>query len=534
MSNREAIPVGRFSTPEQQEGDSERRQALSFRRVCDRWGLVPSKRWEIFDRGLSAYHEEHLSKGKLGKFLAQAEAGKVNPDSQGRMPALVFEAVDRLVRSAGLKANDLIRRFVALKIPLVFDEADLWIDETTIDDKWIMLQVLIDQAHKYSQRLARRLASSWEGKRNETKPTKHSCPRWLEWNEAAKHYEVIEEEAEVVRDMFRRCADGESLRDIMRVLPHGWSLSQVASYLGSNRGREVLGEWQPCKGNWRKPVGEPHPNEYPSILTEAEFYAAQNELASRRKARGPKGKGGFVHLFKGLVFDLEGEPLWIQGDGPKWCRRVLRPRKSYLNREGAKSVPYVWVEKCILHFVSELDPQELEAPERGTVSPVADLLGKLATNKAKLEKLQQRLLSAEADEVDDIQDSRKALREQRRELEKQLDAARAEAVADHPAALREVQSCYEALLKAEDDAATRTKLAGLIRQVIERVIIVPSEERGDFSGLILVGLAGGLRWYAIEMPDLREDPALEGVVYRVIDCPLPKGREEATAKKARA
>src|SRR5689334_14133606 len=134
MDPREAIPVGRFSTADQDKGDSDRRQALSFRRVCERWELAPSARWAIFDHGLSGYHGEHLSKGELGRFLTQAEAGRIKPDRFGRMPCLVWEAVDRMTRLPQLEATDLIKRFVRLDIPIVFDETDLWIDKDTIDE----------------------------------------------------------------------------------------------------------------------------------------------------------------------------------------------------------------------------------------------------------------------------------------------------------------------------------------------------------------------------------------------------------------
>ncbi len=514
MQPQEAIPVGRFSTPEQEQGDSERRQAISFRRVCERRGLTPSTRWAIFDKGLSGYHGEHLTRGELGRFLAEAEAGHVRPDRHGRMPVLVLEAVDRLTRLPQLEATDLIKRLVNLGMTIVFDEADLLIDKHTIEDQWIILQVLVDQAYQFSKRLARRKKSSWEAKRESDHPTRHSCPRWLRWDAREQHYVVIEEQADVVRAMFRWCAEGVSLRQIMDKLPAGWSLSQVAGLLGTFMGRAVLGEWQPCDGR-KRPIGEPRPQEYPAILTEAEFYAAQNALASRRRAAGPRGKD-ICNLFKGLMFDLDGQPCWIQGDGPKWCRRVVRPKGSYLHRRGARSVPYVWVEKCVLHLVSELRAQDL-LPKVTTAGRVETIKAKLGVNQTKLEKVAARLLTADVTEAEALLDNQKALRQQRRELQAELEQAAAEAHVNRVAALEETQSCLEALLTATDQEATRIRLAGLVRRVIARIIVIPSEDRGDFSALLLVVLSGGQTWYEIDLPDLREDPALEGVTYRVID-----------------
>src|SRR4051794_36882289 len=106
---REAIGVGRFSTDTQDEGDSVRRQQASFARVCQRRDLEPSNRWTIFDKGFSALKGEHLSeRAELGKFIRDLEAGRVKPDAYGRMPVLVWEAVDRMTRLPQLLATDLV------------------------------------------------------------------------------------------------------------------------------------------------------------------------------------------------------------------------------------------------------------------------------------------------------------------------------------------------------------------------------------------------------------------------------------------
>lgn len=184
---REAIPVGRFSTDKQEEGDSIRRQQNSFRRVCQRWELAPSQRWAIFDKGLSGFKGEHLSeRAELGKFLRALEAGQVKPDAHGQMPVLVWEAVDRMTRLPQLLATDLVKRFVSAGVAIVFDEADLWIDRETIKDKWIILQVLIDQAYQYSRRLSRRLKSAWDAKRADAPSGKvfdKRRPAWLDFRD---------------------------------------------------------------------------------------------------------------------------------------------------------------------------------------------------------------------------------------------------------------------------------------------------------------------------------------------------------------
>ena len=157
---REAIPVGRFSTTKQSDGDSIRRQHDSFCRVCHRWELTPSTRWQIFDRGMSGFSGEHLAKNaELGKFIFALQNNQIQPDTDGNLPVLVWEAVDRMTRLPQLIATDLVRRLVYAGIAIVFDESDLWIDKVTIEDKWIILQVHIDSAYNHSKRLSKRLKS---------------------------------------------------------------------------------------------------------------------------------------------------------------------------------------------------------------------------------------------------------------------------------------------------------------------------------------------------------------------------------------
>ncbi len=112
------------------------------------WNLLREDEPErIFDRGPGGYKGNHLKKGELGKWLAKLEAGHVKPDAKGRMPVLVYEAVDRLTRMGGFQSIDLIRRIIDSGCALAFESGNMWVDSSTIQDHWIMLNVLIDMAH---------------------------------------------------------------------------------------------------------------------------------------------------------------------------------------------------------------------------------------------------------------------------------------------------------------------------------------------------------------------------------------------------
>lgn len=86
----------RFSTPEQANGDSYRRQRAAAETYCTQNGLelVRSEDYFFFDSGRSAYKGKHLDDtGQLARFLSYVKDGTIEPGS-----LLIVESLDRLSR----------------------------------------------------------------------------------------------------------------------------------------------------------------------------------------------------------------------------------------------------------------------------------------------------------------------------------------------------------------------------------------------------------------------------------------------------
>lgn len=66
----------RFSTPEQEMGDSERRQVALATSYCARNALRLSET-AFADRGVSAFHGKHRENGALGRLLKHVQPGEV-------------------------------------------------------------------------------------------------------------------------------------------------------------------------------------------------------------------------------------------------------------------------------------------------------------------------------------------------------------------------------------------------------------------------------------------------------------------------
>src|SRR5262245_37525748 len=86
----------RFSTPQQLEGDSLRRQTEAARAWCERNGVHLDTSLTLHDLGKSAFagkHRENPDRNALAAFLRLVEQGKVPRGSY-----LVLESLDRLSR----------------------------------------------------------------------------------------------------------------------------------------------------------------------------------------------------------------------------------------------------------------------------------------------------------------------------------------------------------------------------------------------------------------------------------------------------
>ena len=83
----------RFSTGDQKQGDSLRRQVQLSQNYAEKHGLVLDTTLNMHDLGLSAYKGEHTKKGALGHFLKLVKKGQIEKGS-----TLIVESLDRLSR----------------------------------------------------------------------------------------------------------------------------------------------------------------------------------------------------------------------------------------------------------------------------------------------------------------------------------------------------------------------------------------------------------------------------------------------------
>lgn len=281
----------RFSSPQQSKGDSYRRQNEAIKAYCTKHELelVTDAEYTFFDKGLSAYTNEHLGdKGQLARFLACVKSGEIPRGS-----TLIVESLDRLSRD---KVVSALTQFLAIN--------EAGIDIVTLSDRMsykgeldtmqLVISIFVmSRAYEESSIKAQRVKSAWNEKKEKAKskkkPISPNCPMWLSIVDDA--YQEIENRADIVRRVFDLCIKGYGKGAIASTLNKEcipsfkgttWGTSSIDKILNN---RACIGEYQPHTRaglNKRTPEGEVIKGYYPVIVDESVFYAARAASEERK------------------------------------------------------------------------------------------------------------------------------------------------------------------------------------------------------------------------------------------------------------
>lgn len=302
----------RFSTKQQDKGSSLDRQFEVIDAYCARngWQIVET----LTDKGRSAWKGDHLRVGELGKFKDRIDQGDITPGS-----ILVIENLDRLSRQDVKRARRWIEevteagiKVAVVNLNKVFDEAGLS-GENIVD----LLQYLLEaqRSTKESERkstLQKAAIERFMSKARKGIVYSKYGPKWLTGEKDGK-FEVIEDRAETVRQMYRWCTDGMGYGAICRKLnesvtpwttghdkqaPTKWLPGYVRDILTSPA---VEGEYIVKSGPDQTPTGERIQGYYPRIVPAELVARARTAIANRTKTGGPTHNEA-RNLFAGRVF----------------------------------------------------------------------------------------------------------------------------------------------------------------------------------------------------------------------------------------
>lgn len=301
----------RVSTPRQgEEGTGIERQEQNAIDWCQKNGYELDN--SLRDVGKSAFSGSN-KKGALGLFLNAIENGDIPNES-----ILLIEAIDRLSREDVLDIISLITKIVNAGVRIITIEDNTEYSRKSISENASLLYVLVgkaQQAHNYSALLSKRVYDGKNRSRKNNienkKPITKMCPFWLKvcGEGINKHYEVIEDRAKIIHDIFTYVLNGLGRDSIVRKLntdgippfsknSKGWHASYIQKLITN---RALIGEFQPTSKRVENnktviKIGEPIKDFYPIAIDKDLFFKVN-------QTHRPSGRHGKVYrnILTGLV-----------------------------------------------------------------------------------------------------------------------------------------------------------------------------------------------------------------------------------------
>ncbi|MBV2186095.1 MAG: recombinase family protein [Rhizobium sp.] len=304
-----AYSYTRFSTPEQAQGDSARRQIELAELYATTHCLILDETLRLKDEGVSGFRGANVRKGALGQFLIAIDEGEVEPGS-----FLLVESLDRVSRQNPWDALPIFQQIINAGVTIVtlfdgktYDLADMRANPLRIMES---LFVMV-RANEESETKSRRLKAAWEGKRRKAgdKPLTAVVPAWM--RKDGDRIVLIPEKAEVVRQIVDMALAGVGQHRIadtlnrqgVPVFGNGqyWHRSYIKKIIEN---RALVGTFVPHEVSHedgkrvRRPL-DPVSEYFPAVVSEEEW-AQLSGLAAGRKPL-VKAKAKLLNILSGLA-----------------------------------------------------------------------------------------------------------------------------------------------------------------------------------------------------------------------------------------
>jgi DNA invertase Pin-like site-specific DNA recombinase len=290
-----AISYQRWSSKAQDDGDSRRRQSTLAKQYAEKHGLTLDT--TITDAGISAFKGKNFKEGALGKFLKAIDDGLIPNDV-----ILLVESLDRISRANIMDSLPLFLGIMNRGVTLVTIndyESKVYTREVCSKDGGMSLFgsiMVLQRAHEESatkskrgkEVKAARLAAGFKGGK---------VPVWLKHTDDRRGFTVVEDQANIVREVFRMRSEAIGSLRIARHLneTYGWKWStpQVARLL---QNPAVIGTRISQAGY------APLLDYYPPIISKTDFYDVQRLMGGSIGTKRGRRADDEPNLFTGLLF----------------------------------------------------------------------------------------------------------------------------------------------------------------------------------------------------------------------------------------
>ncbi|MFN3668138.1 MAG: recombinase family protein [Brevundimonas sp.] len=509
-----AVIYIRYSTPIQEKGASRDRQLELCQQFCEQRGWPVDE--VIEDLGRSAWTGAHLAIGGLGRFADQVRDGSIGPDV-----VLVVEKLDRLSRQETRTTLRWMEDLCAAGLTIatvdggkIYDDAGLRADLMNVFEILMRAKLAYDESQQKSERITDRFGRNIERARMTGQIITAKAPGWLVAKADRSGFDVIDDRAQMVRDVYQMAADGKGARWIAKELNEKgipawghwrkegstptWEIGSVKMILSQP---SVEGDYMPGHSNTsakRTKFDQRVVGYYPRIVDADLVARARAQVEARRT--GPRTGGGHTrgvaNLFASVVVcEACGNRMHLRSSGRirYWqCNYAARSR-GCTQKEMFRYEPF---ERAaldeILHLA--LDDRYFAQPD-STASAAAALAGlekAIADQKEQVDHWVEslgRIGSSEALEAKlvDAERSLRALGARRDEAVKVLDAAKgAVSPAQHLERVRDVRAALDDPDRAVRLAA-RLKVHNAIVALDCKVVCGVDPEDGRQIALLLPG-----------------------------------------------
>jgi len=209
----------RFSTPDQQKGDSLRRQTAAAAKWAASRGIeLDNSSYQ--DLGVSAFRGDNVETGMLGEFRRAVADGIIAPGS-----FLLIENLDRLSRDRPRRAVRLLEDICESGITVVTlsdqqEYSEEVFNENPMASMWALMTAM--RANDESVNKSRRVREAWGRLKDlastNKRPMTKRVPAWMRLSPDRSSIELIEDRAEIVRRIFRETIAGAGQHRIAHML----------------------------------------------------------------------------------------------------------------------------------------------------------------------------------------------------------------------------------------------------------------------------------------------------------------------------
>ena len=484
----------RFSSAAQKGNTSIIRQTALRDEFVKEHGLTLDTKLKMTDEGVSAREGKHRdAKNCLGNFVSLVQSGEIPAGSY-----LIVESLDRLSREQVDIALQFLLSLTNAGIKVVQLEPMLVIYQKPVDQLKLIMGIMeMTRAWSESEMKSNRVAKAWNDKHKRARENKTAqtaqCPRWLRRNKDV--YEIIPERGQAVKLIFKLCADGVGINQIIRQLienklppfePQGsrlknkvykWSPSTIAKTLHN---RACIGEYQPFKNH--KAHGQPIKSYYPSVIDEDTFLLAQHGLLQRcrieNRKRKPKGGrySNEVNLFSGLMFNaIDGDKIEYRYFQAVRKRKGSKPISKYVNslalvaQAKLAAFPVQMLERAVLSCLAELKPSDIMPSGENHIEDNFKILVARKTEvDTRLNEILNQLITGKGS-VSILSDAAENLTAQQKELAAQIADINEKKNNPVENIWSNSKSLISMLSSSKDVYATRLRLRSAIKDLIERM-----------------------------------------------------------------